>query len=321
MVEQVGPINIWQADHRRGEREAFEEVFRTDLRGVSGDSPASEKMQVTLGRLRTIQVNDDGRGQRRPGLTVCRRFRRVFHALASRWRVTPIGGLRDIGVMRAGAVVARAWTCTPTCWRVVRDDDVRLERGRRGDRAPLRAAGQRLEEGEASDALRDETRRDAGSSAGLRGRLHGGRLLEGTPGDPRDGARIPALRGLEATLSLPRARSFFASARTTCRWSLSLDLGGIMSVPATWCCGATTCFIAFRASTNWRSAGHHRRRGGLPGVYLMPRIRRSRTLGPGRRSADGASTVKVDAPRRMKDPKSLEPTSELGPYLHTFPLR
>ena len=35
---------------------------------------------------------------------------------------------------------------------------------------------------------------------------------------------------------------------------------------------------------------------------------------------DGASTVKVDVSRRMKDPKSLEPTSELG-RIYTFSLK
>ena len=169
MVEQVGPVYL--NGLTIGEANAkLREVFGQIYAGVSGDSPASE-VRVTLGRLRTIQVNVMGEVET-PGTYRLSSFSTVFHALYRAGGVTPIGGLRDIGVMR-GAVK----------WRAGR---VRLPaggssgrrrasgRGRRGDRAPLRAAGQRLGEGEASDALRDETRRDAGSSAGLRGRLHGG---------------------------------------------------------------------------------------------------------------------------------------------------
>ena len=64
----------------------------------------------------------------------------------------PIGGLRDIGVMREGREVARV-DVYAYLLEGRQDDDVRSGRGDVVDRAPLRAAGSTSREGEASDAL------------------------------------------------------------------------------------------------------------------------------------------------------------------------
>ena len=125
MVEQVGPVYL--NGLTIGEANAkLREVFGQIYAGVSGDSPASE-VRVTLGRLRTIQVNVMGEVET-PGTYRLSSFSTVFHALYRAGGVTPIGGLRDIGVMRGGREVARV-DVYAYLLEGRQDDDVRLEEG------------------------------------------------------------------------------------------------------------------------------------------------------------------------------------------------
>lgn len=104
MVEQVGPVylnglTIREANERL--RNAFSQIYA----GVSGAEPSSE-VRVTLGRLRTIQVNVLGEVAT-PGTYRLSSLATVFHALYRAGGITPIGSLRDIRVMRGGREVAR----------------------------------------------------------------------------------------------------------------------------------------------------------------------------------------------------------------------
>lgn len=125
MVSQVGPVylnglTIKEADAKM--RDIFSQIYA----GVSGESPSSE-IRVTLGRLRTIQVNVLGEVAT-PGTYRLSSFATVFHALYRAGGVTPIGGLRDIRVMRSGREVSRIDLYTYLL-EGRRDDDIRLEEG------------------------------------------------------------------------------------------------------------------------------------------------------------------------------------------------
>ena len=88
---------------------------------------AASEVRVTLGRLRTIQVNVMGEVET-PGTYRLSSFSTVFHALYRAGGVTPIGGLRDIRVMRGGREVARV-DVYAYLLEGRQDDDVRLEEG------------------------------------------------------------------------------------------------------------------------------------------------------------------------------------------------
>ena len=125
MIEQVGPVylsglTIKEADGKL--RGLFGQLYA----GVSGENPTSE-IRITLGRLRTIQVNVMGEVAT-PGTYRLSSFSTVFHALYRAGGVSRIGGLRDIRVMRGGREVA----CIDLYSYLLegrRDDDIRLEEG------------------------------------------------------------------------------------------------------------------------------------------------------------------------------------------------
>ncbi len=125
MVEQVGPVylnglTIKEANSKlRG-------VFGQIYAGVSGDSPASE-VRVTLGRLRTIQVNVMGEVET-PGTYRLSSFATVFHALYQAGGVTDIGTLRNIRVLRSGREVASV-DIYKYLFHGDSKDDIRLEEG------------------------------------------------------------------------------------------------------------------------------------------------------------------------------------------------
>lgn len=125
MIEQVGPVYLNGLTIREA-NEKLRGVFSQMYAGVSGEEPSSD-VRVTLGRLRTIQVNVLGEVAT-PGTYRLSSFATVFHALYRAGGVTPIGGLRDIRVMRGGREVARV-----DVYDLLMDgkmnDDVRLEEG------------------------------------------------------------------------------------------------------------------------------------------------------------------------------------------------
>ncbi|MDC2239223.1 SLBB domain-containing protein, partial [Bacteroides thetaiotaomicron] len=125
MIEQVGPVylsglTIKEADGKL--RGLFGQLYA----GVSGKNPTSE-IRITLGRLRTIQINVMGEVAT-PGTYRLSSFSTVFHALYRAGGVSRIGGLRDIRVMRGGHEVASI-DLYSYLLEGRREGDIRLEEG------------------------------------------------------------------------------------------------------------------------------------------------------------------------------------------------
>ena len=369
MVEQVGPVYLNGLTIKEANAK-LRGVFGQIYAGVSGDSPASE-VRVTLGRLRTIQVNVMGEVET-PGTYRLSSFATVFHALYRAGGVTPIGGLRDIRVMRGGREVARV-DVYAYLLEGRQDDDVRLEEGdvvivrpyellvdvsgnvkrpmhyemKRGE-----TLGRLLEYagGFTGDAYTKELRvvRETGREYRLynvREADFGGWTLE--DGDAvtvgsvldrfanrvevrgavyREGmyelsdemhtvrALIERAEGLEGDAFTGRVQ-LFREREDLSLELLSLDLGEIMA--------GTTRDVELRRNDILVVPSIHEleERGTFtiggevarPGVYPYARHTGIEDLVVQAGGLlDGASTVKVDVSRRMKDPKSLEPTSELS---------
>ena len=377
MVEQVGPVYL--NGLTIGEANAkLREVFGQIYAGVSGDSPASE-VRVTLGRLRTIQVNVMGEVET-PGTYRLSSFSTVFHALYRAGGVTPIGGLRDIGVMRGGREVARV-DVYAYLLEGRQDDDVRLEEGDvvivRPYELLVNVSGKvkrpmhyEMKRGETlgrlldyaggftGDAYSKELRviRETGREYRLynvrEGDFGGWTLEDGdavTVGSVldrfanrvevrgsvyREGmyelsdamhtvrALIERAEGLEGDAFTGRAQ-LLREREDLSLELLSLDLGGIMS--------GRSADVELRRNDVLIVPSIHEleERGSFtiggevarPGVYPYAAHTTIEDLVVQAGGLlDGASTVKVDVSRRMKDPKSLEPTSELG-RIYTISLK
>ena len=125
MVEQVGPVYLNGLTIKEANAK-LRGVFGQIYAGVSGDSPASE-VRVTLGRLRTIQVNVMGEVEM-PGTYRLSSFATVFHALYQAGGVTDIGTLRNIRVLRSGREVASV-DIYKYLFHGDSQDDIRLEEG------------------------------------------------------------------------------------------------------------------------------------------------------------------------------------------------
>ena len=99
MVTEIGPVylnglTVREADNR------IRNLFARKYAGVSGEQPASD-VRVTLGQIRTIQVNIMGEVEV-PGTYRLSSFSSVFHALYRAGGVTDIGTLRNIELLRGG---------------------------------------------------------------------------------------------------------------------------------------------------------------------------------------------------------------------------
>ena len=125
MVEQVGPVYLNGLTIKEANAK-LRGVFGQIYAGVSGDSPASE-VRVSLGRLRTIQVNVMGEVEM-PGTYRLSSFATVFHALYQAGGVTDIGTLRNIRVLRSGREVASV-DIYKYLFHGDSKDDIRLEEG------------------------------------------------------------------------------------------------------------------------------------------------------------------------------------------------
>lgn len=125
MVEQVGPVYLNGLTIREA-NDKLRGVFGRIYGGVVGENPSSE-VRVTLGQLRSIQVNILGEVTT-PGTYRLSSFATIFHALYRAGGVTPIGSLRDIRVMRNGQEVARV-DMYDLLINGRQTDDIRLEEG------------------------------------------------------------------------------------------------------------------------------------------------------------------------------------------------
>lgn len=377
MVSQIGPVyltglTIQEADARL--RRAFGQIYA----GVSGESPASE-VRVTLGRLRTIQVNVMGEVAT-PGTYRLSSFSTVFHALYRAGGVTPVGGLRDIRVMRGGRETARV-DVYAYLLEGRQSDDVRLEEGdvivvgpyeqlvdiSGNVKRPMwyeMKRGETLERllayagGFTGDAYGKELRvvRETGREYRLynvREADFGGWTLE--DGDAvtvgsvldrfanrvevrgkvfREGmyelsedmhtvrALVERAEGLEEDAFTARAL-LFRESEDLSLVLIPIDLAGIMA--------GTASDVELRRNDVLVISGIHELedRGVLtiggevarPGVYPYAEHTTIEDLVVQAGGLlDGASTVKVDVSRRLKDPKSLEPANELS-RIYTFSLK
>lgn len=97
-IPNLGPVylNNMTVDEAR-------KVLKEQLKTIYADS--ANNIQVTLGNIRTIQVNVMGE-VRAPGSYVLSSFSTVFHALYASGGVSDIGSLRNVRVSRAGKSVA-----------------------------------------------------------------------------------------------------------------------------------------------------------------------------------------------------------------------
>lgn len=125
MVEQLGPVYL-NGLTISAANERLRGLFSRKYAGVSGEAPSSD-IRVTLGQLRTIQVNILGEVVT-PGTYRLSSFATVFHALYKAGGITDIGTLRNIRVLRGGREIASV-----DVYKYLFDgdskDDIRLEEG------------------------------------------------------------------------------------------------------------------------------------------------------------------------------------------------
>lgn len=377
MVEQVGPVYLTGLTIREANTR-LRGVFGQIYAGVSGESPSSE-VRVTLGRLRTIQVNVMGEVET-PGTYRLSSFSTVFHALYRAGGVTPIGGLRDIRVMRAGREAARV-DVYAYLLEGRQQDDIRLEEGdvivvgpyellvdiKGKVKRPMfyeMKRGETLERlleyagGFTGDSYRKELRvvRQTGRELQLYNVEEadfGGWMLEDkdavTVGSVLDrfanrvevrgavyregmyelGERMHTVRALVERAEGLEGDAFTARAQLLREREdlslelLSLDLAGILA--------GTAEDVELRRNDVLIVPSIHELedRGALtiggevarPGVYpYADRTTIEDLVVQAGGLLDGASKVKVEVSRRVKDPKKLEPTNVLG-RIYTFSLK
>ena len=119
-IPNLGPIylnNMTMDEARR--------VLKTELKKIYADS--ANNIQITLGNIRTIQVNVMGEVMA-PGSYVLSSFSTVFHALYVSGGVSDIGSLRNVKVSRAGKQVAVLDVYSYIMQGRI-EDDIRLQDG------------------------------------------------------------------------------------------------------------------------------------------------------------------------------------------------
>ena len=103
IVSQIGAIDLNGLTIKAATRK-IRAAFAKRYAGIGGNNPGSE-VSVTLGNIRTIQVNVLG-AVRVPGTYRLSSFSTVFNALYNAGGVTPEGSLRAVQVIRGGEVFA-----------------------------------------------------------------------------------------------------------------------------------------------------------------------------------------------------------------------
>ena len=101
MIEQIGPVylnGMTIADANKHIKNAFSKKY-------AGMTDAETDIQVTLGQVRTIQVDIMGEVAT-PGTFLMSPFSSVFHALYRAGGINDIGSLRNIQVLRNGKKIA-----------------------------------------------------------------------------------------------------------------------------------------------------------------------------------------------------------------------
>lgn len=103
IVSQIGAIDLAGLTIKAATKK-IRAAFAKRYAGIGGSNPASE-VSVTLGNIRTIQVNVLG-AVKVPGTYRLSSFSTVFNALYNAGGVTPEGSLRAVQVLRGGEVFA-----------------------------------------------------------------------------------------------------------------------------------------------------------------------------------------------------------------------
>ena len=107
IVSQVGAIDLNGLTIEQATSK-IKRAFAKRYAGIGGVNPASQ-ISVTLGKIRSIQVNIMGNVQM-PGTYRLSSFTTVFNALYKAGGVTSSGSLRCVKVMRGGELAARTST-------------------------------------------------------------------------------------------------------------------------------------------------------------------------------------------------------------------
>ncbi len=101
MIAQLGPVYL----NGLTIQEAAKHIRKSFSQKYAGVGDAESNIQVTLGQIRTIQVNLMGEVAT-PGTYVLSPFSTVFHALHRAGGINSIGSMRNIQVLRNGKKVA-----------------------------------------------------------------------------------------------------------------------------------------------------------------------------------------------------------------------
>ena len=102
-ISEIGPIYLNGMSINEAEKYLIKELSKKHA-GIDGDNPNSE-MKLTLGQVRTIQVNIMGEVAV-PGTYNISSFSNIFHALYRAGGIGALGSLRNIYLMRNGKRIA-----------------------------------------------------------------------------------------------------------------------------------------------------------------------------------------------------------------------
>lgn len=125
IVAQLGPVYLNGLTIEAANAK-LRQVFAYKYAGVGGDDPESD-ISITLGQLRTIQVNVLGEVVV-PGSYRLSPFSTLFHALYQTGGVTPIGSLRSVEIHRDGKLF-KTVDVYDYLFSGKLKDDIRLEEG------------------------------------------------------------------------------------------------------------------------------------------------------------------------------------------------
>ena len=104
-IPDVGPINVNGLTVQAASNKIRSKLSQIYSGMASSNVNLSTNVKVSLGQIRTIQVNIMGEVSR-PGTYALSSFSTVFHALYKAGGISPLGSLRNIKVVRGGKTVA-----------------------------------------------------------------------------------------------------------------------------------------------------------------------------------------------------------------------
>lgn len=124
-ISQIGPINLNGVTIKDAE-EKVRKLLKSKYSSMGGSMPKTN-VSITLGQVRTVQVNIMGEVSM-PGTYRVSGFATVFNALYRAGGVTEVGTMRSIKVVRAGTQIAKV-DVYDYIFNGTSDSDVRLQDG------------------------------------------------------------------------------------------------------------------------------------------------------------------------------------------------